>query len=1516
MSLSAVSLSCRRWKRPIALTRFLSSRFSPSRSLHANRYNHQAPQDAAKDIPVIGIPYSQLTVGVAVEGFPGERRVALTPVNTALLLKKGFKQVLVEEGAGFQAEFSDEDYKKAGGKISTRDAVYEQADVLLKVRSPMLEKGLSSSKSEIDMIRPESTLISFLYPAQNKELIEQLQRKKVTAFGMDCVPRISRAQSLDALSSMANVAGYKAVLEAANVFGRFLTGQVTAAGKIPPCKMLVIGAGVAGLSAIATARRMGAIVRGFDTRPAVREQVQSLGAEFLEVAIQEDGSGTGGYAKTMSKEFIEAEMALFMEQCKEVDIIITTALIPGKPAPKLITKDMVNAMKQGSVIVDLAAENGGNCELTRPGEMYTHAGVNIIGYTDLPSRLARQSSNLYSNNITKFLLTLTTPQHESQLAIDMSDEIARRSVVLHQGEVLWPAPAPVVQAPAASATPPAEVKPEAKAITPWQKASREVATLTGAMGSVVALGKITGPAFMSNFYTFGLAGLIGYRAVWGVTPALHSPLMSVTNAISGMVGIGGLFIMGGGYLPHTIPQVLGALSVMLASLNVFGGFIITQRMLDMFKRPGDPPEYPWLYAVPGVVFTGAFLAAASTGMAGLVQAGYLTSSLLCIGTWSLWLASQSTARQGNALGILGVGSGIVSSLAAVGFPTPVLVQFSALASIGAILGRWIGRRITGTELPQTVAALHSVVGLAAVFTSIGSVMAEVGHVELSTLHMVTAYLGVLVGGITFTGSIVAFLKLAGKMGSKPLVLPGRHLINSGLLATNFATLGAFGYTTTAAIGGADMPVVITVLNAYSGFALVAEGFMLQNDLLTAVGSLIGISGSILSYIMCVAMNRSLTNVLFGGIAPTPTGVTHKIEGTVTKTNVDEVVDSLIGAENVIITPGYGMAVAKAQFAIAEMTNLLRARGINVRFAVHPVSGRMPGQCNVLLAEAGVPYDLVFEMDEINDDFGDTDIVLVIGANDTVNPIALEPGSSIAGMPVLHVWKSKQVVVMKRGMSSGYADVPNPLFYKPNTRMLFGDAKDLCDALKVGIEKAPNGYLGGMGERDLNQPTMSLAVRAAQLQRPIARLSLRAGVSTWSNVPAGPPDPILGVTEAFKADKDPRKINLGVGAYRDDKGKPYILPSVQAAEDKISASKADKEYLPITGLADFTKLAAKLAYGSDSAPFNEGRIAVTQSISGTGALRIGGAFLARHYPHVKTIYLPTPSWGNHTPIFRDSGLEVKNYRYFDKKTVEEHRTPPRCAHNPTGVDPTPSQWNEISDIVKERQLFPFFDMAYQGFASGNTTKDAYAVRHFVKEGHQIALSQSFAKNMGLYGERVGAFSLVTSSPEERARVDSQLKIIVRPMYSILRWCKLAGTILGDPALYQQWGVLWVITDLWFGRLGLATENLGPWMGGWKHGSRYDFESEGEVKGMAERIISMREKLYNSLKGAGTPGEWGHIKSQIGMFSFTGLSQPQTRALAEKAHIYMTADGRISMAGLNAGNIEYFAESVDKAVKGTL
>ncbi|KAL5489746.1 hypothetical protein ACEPAI_4578 [Sanghuangporus weigelae] len=1019
---------------------------------------------------VTAIPYSSLTVGVPRETFPNERRVAITPQNTALLLKKGFARVLVQRGAGCEAQFTDDAYVQAGATLVESGAVWKESDILLKVRAPSND----GPNKEVNALHEGGTLISFLNPLQNKPLVEALAARKATTFAMDMIPRISRAQTFDALSSMANIAGYKAVLEASNHFGRFFTGQVTAAGKVRRI-VLVIGAGVAGLSAIATARRLGAIVRGFDTRSAAREQVQSLGAEFLEVEIMEEGAGTGGYAKEMSKEFIEAEMKLFMEQCKDVDIVITTALIPGRPAPKLITKEMVAAMKPGSVIVDLASENGGNCEETVPGQLaISRNGVSVIGYTDLPSRLPTQSSTLYSNNITKFLLSIS-PQ-EKHFGVDLTDEVVRGSIVTLNGQILPPAPRPApppAPVPAASAA--ATKEAESKALTPWQQAKRHVATVTAGMGTALVLGKATGPAFMSNFFTFGLAGLIGYRVVWGVSPALHSPLMSVTNAISGMVGVGGLFVMGGGYLPGTIPQALGALSVLLAFVNVSGGFVITKRMLDMFKRPTDPPEYPWLYAVPGLLFGGGYIAAASTGAAGLVQAGYLISSVLCISSIS-GLGSQTTARQGNILGILGVASGILASLLAVGFSQEVLAQFAGLASVGGIIGAIIGRRITPTELPQMVAALHSVVGLAAVLTSIGSVLEDVSHV--STLHLVTAYLGVLIGGITFTGSIVAFLKLAGKMSSRPLILPGRHLINSSMLGANLATMGAFvtmapgapmiaagclagntilsflkGYTTTAAIGGADMPVVITVLNAYSGFALVAEGFMLDNPLLTTVGSLIGVSGSILSYIMCVAMNRSLTNVLFGGIAA-PGQTDFKIEGQITKTSVDEVVDALLNAENVILVVGYGMAVAKAQYAISEITSMLRAKGINVRFAIHPVAGRMPGQCNVLLAEASVPYDIVLEMDEINDDFGDTDVTLVIGANDTVNPIALEPGSPIAGMPVLHAWKSKQVVVMKRSMASGYADVPNPMFFMPGTKMLFGDAKETCDAIKHALEARP------------------------------------------------------------------------------------------------------------------------------------------------------------------------------------------------------------------------------------------------------------------------------------------------------------------------------------------------------------------------------------------------------------------------------------------------------------------------------
>uniref|UniRef100_A0A8D0A7N8 proton-translocating NAD(P)(+) transhydrogenase n=1 Tax=Sander lucioperca TaxID=283035 RepID=A0A8D0A7N8_SANLU len=661
-----------------------------------------------------GVLYKDLVVGVPKETVHSERRVALSPAGVEALVKQGFN-VQVESGAGEESKFSDQQYKDAGATITNVNGAFG-SDLVLKVRAPSL--------SEVDLLKPNSTLVSFIYPAQNPELMEKLSERRSNVLAMDQVPRVTIAQGYDALSSMANIAGYKAVVLASNHFGRFFTGQITAAGKVPPAKVLVIGGGVAGLAAAGTAKSMGAIVRGFDTRPAALEQFKSFGAEPLEVDIKESGDGVGGYAKEMSKEFIDAEMALFAKQCKEVDILISTALIPG--------------------------------------------------------------------------LTLA-------------------------------------------------------------------------------------------------------------------------------------------------------------------------------------------------------------------------------------------------------------------------------------------KRIEISDLPQLVAAFHSLVGLAAVFTCVAEFMIEYPHLDTHPAAGVlktVAYLGTYIGGVTFSGSLVAYGKLQGILDSAPLHLPGRHMLNAGLMAASMGGMVPFmlsssygtgmgclvgvsglstimGVTLTAAIGGADMPVVITVLNSYSGWALCAEGFLLDNNLMTIVGALIGSSGAILSYIMCVAMNRSLPNVILGGYGTTSTagGKPMEIVGTHTEVNLDQTIDIIKEANSIIITPGWGLCAAKAQYPIADMVKMLKEQGKNVRFGIHPVAGRMPGQLNVLLAEAGVPYDVVLEMDEINDDFPETDLTLVIGANDTVNSAAQEdPNSIIAGMPVLEVWKSKQVIVMKRTLGVGYAAVDNPIFYKPNTSMLLGDAKKTCDGLQAKIRE--------------------------------------------------------------------------------------------------------------------------------------------------------------------------------------------------------------------------------------------------------------------------------------------------------------------------------------------------------------------------------------------------------------------------------------------------------------------------------
>jgi NAD(P) transhydrogenase subunit alpha len=511
-----------------------------------------------------------MKIGVPRESHPGERRVATTPEVASQLMKLGYS-VVVQSGAGAEASFADDAYRGAGCEIVASSAeVYDQSDIVLKVRAP--------DNDELAMLRSGQTLISFIWPAQNPDLLATLTERGVTALAMDSVPRISRAQKMDALSSMANIGGYRAVVEAAQHFGRFFTGQITAAGKIPPAKVLVIGAGVAGLAAIGAAKSMGAIVRSFDTRPEVKEQVESMDAEFLMLDFDdEDGSGEGGYAKVMSKEFIEAEMALFAEQARDVDIIITTALIPGKPAPRLITAEMVESMKDGSVIVDLAAEQGGNCELTEPGRVVTKNGVTLIGYTDLPSRLATQSSQLYGTNL-RHLLTEMTPDKNGELVVDMNDEAIRGATICIGGETTWPPPAPKL-----SAAPKAATKPPPPVVEPEQKKSVAGPLIAMALGGLAlfGVGAVAPESFMAHFTVFVLACFVGYMVIWNVTPALHTPLMSVTNAISSIIVIGALLQISS---DSVLIMLIAAFTILITSINIAGGFAVTRRMLEMFRK--------------------------------------------------------------------------------------------------------------------------------------------------------------------------------------------------------------------------------------------------------------------------------------------------------------------------------------------------------------------------------------------------------------------------------------------------------------------------------------------------------------------------------------------------------------------------------------------------------------------------------------------------------------------------------------------------------------------------------------------------------------------------------------------------------------------------------------------------------------------------------------------------------------------------------------------------------------------
>lgn len=512
-----------------------------------------------------------MKIGIPRESLSGETRVACTPATVALLGKLGFETV-VESGAGLAASLDDAAYQTAGATVADKAAVWA---------CPLIYKVNAPSEGELPLLNEGQTIVSFLWPRQNEALVEALRAKKVNALAMDMVSRISRAQALDALSSMANISGYRAVIEAANAFGRFFTGQITAAGKVPPAQVLVIGAGVAGLAAIGTANSLGAVVRAFDTRLEVAEQIESMGGKFLKLDFPQESGGSGdGYAKVMSDEFIAAEMKLFAEQAKEVDIIITTAAIPGKPAPKLITKEMVESMKSGSVIVDLAAATGGNCELTRPGELsVTGNGVKIIGYTDMANRLAGQSSQLYATNLVN-LTKLLSPNKDGEITLDFEDVIIRNMTVTRDGEITFPPPpiqvsAQPQQTPSEKAAPAA--KPEPKPVPLWKKLAPAVIAAV----LVLWVGAVAPAAFLNHFIVFVLACVIGYYVVWNVSHSLHTPLMSVTNAISGIIVVGALLQIGQG---NGFVSLLSFVAILIAGINIFGGFAVTRRMLNMFKK--------------------------------------------------------------------------------------------------------------------------------------------------------------------------------------------------------------------------------------------------------------------------------------------------------------------------------------------------------------------------------------------------------------------------------------------------------------------------------------------------------------------------------------------------------------------------------------------------------------------------------------------------------------------------------------------------------------------------------------------------------------------------------------------------------------------------------------------------------------------------------------------------------------------------------------------------------------------
>lgn len=999
-------------------------------------------------------PFS-VCLGVLKEG-ESEARVAMVPPVAQKLIKQGYS-LAVESGAGVKAGFSDKHYEEVGCQILKRSEVTSKADIALSVTPPNVDE-LKLFKNKMLV-----SWVGRLLP-EGKTYVQEAVKAGVSLVDTTAVPRITTAQKMDVLSSQAKLAGHRAVVEAVYHFQKFYQGEITAAGKYPPCHTMVLGVGVAGLAAMGTSNALGSVVRAWDVRD-VSDQVVSMGGKWISVDFKEEGGGAGGYAKESSAEFQAAQKATFHKNCKEVDVVITTAAIPGRKAPILIEDYMVNDMKPGSVIVDLAAAGGGNCSLTKPGATYTtENGVTIVGLTDMPGRMANQASTMYATNLLNMLEHVGKKEGAADFwknwntAFEQGDDgdIIIRSILCSRGgkEVIMPPPPQPTPVKKKEVSTPSFAEPEVNASTIHRN---NALALSGSAGAMIAASAAGDPGFMTLLQTFTLAGAGGYQAVWGVSHALHTPLMSVTNAISGLTAVGGMLLVGHG--SGSLYDALAYGSVGVSAVNVVGGFVISKRMLDLFKKKGEA-DHSYFYLLPA-----ATVCAAPWYLPPALFTSNAMSALLCIGAIG-GLASQKTAQLGCMMGMVGVAgatAGAVSTL-----PSEFLLPVGAAFGAGGAVGAAVGTTVDPMKLPQTVAAFHSLVGAAATMTSVGSFIA---HPDAGVGHRMSAILGDSIGAITLTGSLIAFAKLDGRMSSSPLNLPGKNLINISMLAgqvglaTLFATADAstglnllwataglssvMGVHLVGSVGGGDMPVCITVLNSYSGWALVAEGFLLNSPTLTVVGSLIGFSGAILTKIMCDAMNRDIFNVIFGGyatVAPKK-GSGDEAPKVHTETTSDVVASMLAASKDVVIVPGYGMAVARAQHAISDIASTLRNNGVQAKFGIHPVAGRMPGQMNVLLAEAGTPYEWVLEMEEVNPDMAKTDVCLVVGANDITNSAAQEEeGCAIYGMPVIEVWKAKTCVFMKRSMAGGYADLDNPVFYKENTHMLLGDAKKSCDSL--------------------------------------------------------------------------------------------------------------------------------------------------------------------------------------------------------------------------------------------------------------------------------------------------------------------------------------------------------------------------------------------------------------------------------------------------------------------------------------